>query len=58
MGPCARPRDTLYANLTVSELRFQRTTGVPTLTSIIHNQKRVLVLEGTQKYLLKKRPAK
>jgi acyl dehydratase len=50
--------DTLYPNLTVSDLKPQRTTGVLTLASTIHNQKRVLVLEGTQKYLLKKRPPK
>lgn len=48
--------DTLYPLLTVSELKAQRTTGVLTLASTIHNQKRELVLEGTQKYLLRKRP--
>lgn len=48
--------DTLYPRLVVSELRPQRTTGVLTLASSIHNQKAVLVLVGTQKYLLKRRP--
>jgi acyl dehydratase len=43
--------DTLYPRL-----RPQRTTGVLTLASSIHNQKAVRVLVGTQKYLLKRRP--
>lgn len=47
--------DTLYPRLAVSELKPQRTTGVLTLSSTIHNQKRELVMEGTQTYLLKKR---
>jgi acyl dehydratase len=47
--------DTLYPLLTVAELTPQRTTGVLTLASTIHNQKRELVMQGTQKYLLKKR---
>jgi len=48
--------DTLYPRLVVSELQPQRTTGVITLSSSVHNQKGELVLEGTQKYLLRKRP--
>ncbi len=47
--------DTLYPRLVVSELKPQRTTGVLTLSSTIHNQKRELVMEGTQTYLLRKR---
>jgi acyl dehydratase len=47
--------DTLYPRLVVSDLKPQRTTGVLTLASTIHNQKRELVLEGSQKYLIKKR---
>src|SRR5262245_59287351 len=47
--------DTLYPQLVVSDLKPQRTTGVLTLTSNVHNQKRELVMEGIQKYLLKKR---
>lgn len=47
--------DTLYPRLTVHELKPQRTTGVLTLASTIHNQKRWLVMEGVQKYLLKRR---
>lgn len=49
--------DTLYPRLEVAELTPQRTTGVLVLRSTIHNQRSELVLEGTQKYLLKKRPA-
>ncbi len=49
--------DTLYPRLVVSDLKPQRTTGVLTLASTVHNQKGELVLEGTQKYLIKKRPA-
>jgi hypothetical protein len=39
----------------VLELKPQRTTGVLTLASTIHNQKSWLVMEGLQKYLLKRR---
>ena len=49
--------DTLYPLLTVSGLKAQRTTGVLTLASTVHNQKRERVLEGEQKYLIRKRPA-
>ena len=48
--------DTLYPRLVVSDLKPQRTTGVLTLASTVHNQKGQQVLDGTQKYLLKKRP--
>lgn len=47
--------DTLYPRLTVTELKPQRTTGVLTLGSTVHNQDSRLVLEGFQRYLLKKR---
>jgi len=47
--------DTLYPMLTVANLEPQRTTGVLTLASTVHNQKGELVMEGTQKYLIKKR---
>jgi acyl dehydratase len=47
--------DTLYPQLVVNDLKPQRTTGVLTLSSTIHNQKRELVMEGTQTYLLRKR---
>ena len=48
--------DTLYAALTVDELTPGRTTGVLGLISTVHNQKGVLVMEGRQRYLLRKRP--
>src|SRR4029078_3032474 len=45
--------DTLYPRLAVSELKPQRTTGVLTLASTVHNQKRELVLEGVQRNLIR-----
>ena len=47
--------DTLYPMLEISELKPQRTTGVVTLRSTVHNQKGELCLEGEQKYLLRKK---
>lgn len=49
--------DTLYAALEVTQLQPGRTTGVLTLKSTAHNQRQQLVLEGEQKYLLKRRTA-
>ena len=49
--------DTLYPQLKVSELKPQRTTGVLALASTVHNQKRELVMEGVQRYLIRKRPS-
>ncbi len=34
-----------------------RTTGVVTLKSTVFNQRKELVLEGTQKFLIRRRPA-
>jgi acyl dehydratase len=48
--------DTLYPRLMVSDLKPQRTSGVLTLASTLHNQNAQLVMEGMQKYLLRKRP--
>ena len=48
--------DTLYASLRIAALEPQRTTGVLTMASSVKNQKGVLVLDGTQRYLLRKRP--
>lgn len=48
--------DTLYATLTVDELTAGRTTGMLGLTSTVHNQKGVLVMEGRQRYLLRTKP--
>ncbi len=47
--------DTLYPLLMVSEVKPQRTTGVLTVRSTVHNQSEVLVMEGMQRYLLKRR---
>lgn len=47
--------DTVYPVLTVSHLKPQRTTGVLTMTSTVHNQDGTLVLEGEQRYLLRRR---
>ena len=49
--------DTLYATLAVCELVPNRSTGVLTLKSTVHNQRGELVMDGLQKYLLRKRPA-
>ena len=50
-------RDTIYPALEVAELVPGRTTGVVTLRSTIYNQRRELVLEGLQKFLIRRRPA-
>lgn len=47
------PGDTLYPQLEVTELTPQRSTGVVTLRSSIHNQDGARVLEGEQKFLLR-----
>lgn len=49
--------DTLYAALEVDEVTPQRSTGVIGLRSTVHNQKGVLVMDGRQRYLLRRRPA-
>ena len=49
--------DTIYPALEVTELTPGRTTGVVTLRSTVFNQRRELVLEGMQTFLLRKRPA-
>jgi len=47
--------DTLYCALEVTELVPQRTTGVVVLASSVRNQRDALVMDGVQKYLLKRR---
>ena len=47
--------DTLYCTLTVSNLKPGNTTGVITLGTEVKNQKGVVVMDGFQKYLLRKR---
>ena len=49
--------DTLYPMLEITELQPQRSTGVVVVRSTIHNQDGVLVMDGEQRYLLRKRPA-
>jgi acyl dehydratase len=49
--------DTLYAALTITDLKPQRTTGVVTMRATVHNQNRVLVMDGEQRLLIRKRAA-
>jgi acyl dehydratase len=46
--------DTLYPSLKISKLDCGKTTGVVTLESTILNQREELVMEGEQKYLIKR----
>lgn len=47
------PGDTLHPKLTVTDVRRQRTTGVITMRSTVHNQHGELVLDGEHKYLVR-----
>lgn len=47
--------DTLYSALEITELLPQRTTGVIVMRATVHNQRGELVLDGTHKYLIRKR---
>lgn len=47
--------DTVYPMLTITDLKPQRSTGVVTVASTVHNQRGELVLEGEQKYLIRRR---
>ena len=47
--------DTLYPAAEISGLKSQNTTGVMTCRITIHNQDGDLVLDGEQKFLLRKR---
>ena len=49
--------DTVYPALEIIDLAPKNTTGVITLRTTVHNQRRELVLEGEQKMLVRKRPA-
>jgi acyl dehydratase len=49
--------DTIYPALEVTELVPGRTTGTVTLKSTVFNQRKELVLEGMQKFLIRRRPA-
>ncbi|MBC7637275.1 MAG: MaoC family dehydratase [Acetobacteraceae bacterium] len=48
--------DTLYGALEVAEIAPNRSTGVIGLASTVHNQKGELVMDGKQRYLIRKRP--
>ncbi len=48
--------DTLYPSVVISELKTQNTTGVMTVAITVHNQDGELVLEGEQKYLMRRKP--
>ena len=49
--------DTVYPALEIDELTGNRTTGVLGFKTSVHNQRRELVLEGRQRFLLRRRPA-
>ena len=48
--------DTLYGALEVAEIAPNRSTGVIGLATTVHNQKGELVMDGKQRYLIRKRP--
>ncbi len=50
--------DTVYPALEVVELTRGRTTGVVGLASTVHNQRRELLMEGSQRYLVRQRPSR
>lgn len=49
--------DTVYPALEVSELTPQRTTDVVGLSSMVHNQRGGRLLDGSQRFVIRKRPA-
>jgi len=49
--------DTLYPSLVITGLKPQTTTGVMTVGATVYNHDRVLVMDGEQTYLLRRRPA-
>lgn len=49
--------DTLYPALEITECLPQRSTGVIVMRATIYNASGTLVLDGVQRYLLRKRPA-
>jgi acyl dehydratase len=48
--------DTVYPELEITDLKPQRSTGVMSVMSTVHNQRGLLVMEGEQRYLLRRRP--
>lgn len=49
--------DTLYPALEIDELTPSRTTGVIGFATSVHNQSGQLVIQGCQRYVIRKRPA-
>ncbi len=45
--------DTVYPMLEIVDLKAQKTTGVVTLKSSVHNQRGELIMEGEQRYLVR-----
>lgn len=45
--------DTLYAEFEIKKLLLSKTTGIMVLSTCTYNQRSILVLTGTQKYLIK-----
>ncbi len=45
--------DTVYPMLEIVDLVAQKTTGVVTLKSTVHNQRGELIMEGEQRYLVR-----
>jgi acyl dehydratase len=48
--------DTIYPAIEIAELSPNRSTGIVAMTSSVHNQKGELVMDGTQRYLVRKHP--
>ena len=49
--------DTVYPELVITDMKEQKSTGVVTVRSTVHNQRKELVMEGEQRYLVRRRPA-
>ncbi len=45
--------DTVYPALEITNLERQRTTGIVTMCNTVHNQRRELILEGKQRFLVR-----
>ncbi len=49
--------DTVYPALEIDELTPNKSTGVVGFASTVHNQRGQVVVQGRQRYLIRKRPA-
>ena len=45
--------DTVYPALEITDLERQKTTGIVTMKSTVHNQRGELILDGIQRFLLR-----